>query len=172
MRTWSGAPFPLGANWDGQGINFALFSENATKVELCLFDRADDPKPSVCIPIEEQTNQVWHIYLPEIFPGQHYGYRVHGPYDPEQGHRFNPSKLLIDPYAKAVAGNVHWSEGHMFGYRIGDPQADLSMDDRDDSEYIPKSDPLESARRNGMSSQIPRSHGAPTNCSALPGMRR
>src|SRR5690242_17541164 len=88
MRRWSGSPFPLGANWDGQGVNFALFSENATKVELCLFDRADDSRPSVCIPLEERTNQVWHVYLPEIFPGQHYAYRVHGPYDPAQGHRF------------------------------------------------------------------------------------
>lgn len=139
MRTWPGNPFPLGAHWDGQGINFALFSENATKVELCLFDRADDPRPSVCLPIEEQTNQVWHIYLPELFPGQHYGYRVHGPYDPKQGHRFNPAKLLIDPYAKAIAGNVQWLDGRTFGYRIGDPQADLSIDDRDNAADVPKS---------------------------------
>jgi isoamylase len=138
MRAWAGAPFPLGANWDGQGVNFALFSENATKVELCLFDRADDPNPSVTIQVEEQTNQVWHIYLPEILPGQHYGYRVHGPYDPAQGHRFNPAKLLIDPYAKAVAGNVQWSENRTFGYRIGDPEEDLSFDDRDNAAYVPR----------------------------------
>lgn len=145
MRRWPGQPFPLGATWDGLGVNFALFSENATKVELCLFDRADDPKPSVCLPLEEQTNQVWHTYLPELFPGQHYGYRVHGPYDPAQGHRFNPAKLLIDPYAKAIAGNVQWTEGRMFGYRIGDPQADLSMDDRDNAADVPKSVVVDSA---------------------------
>ncbi|HET7058037.1 MAG TPA: alpha-amylase family glycosyl hydrolase, partial [Nitrospiraceae bacterium] len=145
MRRWSGSPFPLGANWDGQGVNFALFSENATKVELCLFDRADDSRPSVCIPLEERTNQVWHVYLPEIFPGQHYAYRVHGPYDPAQGHRFNPAKLLIDPYAKAVAGAVQWSDGLMYGYRIGDPQADLSMDERDNAADVPKSVVVDSA---------------------------
>ena len=139
MRMWPGAPTPLGATWDGQGVNFALFSENATKVELCLFQRADDAHPFACVPLEERTDQVWHVYLPEIAPGQHYGYRVYGPYDPPQGHRFNPAKLLIDPYAKAIAGTVQWSDGRMFGYRLGDPEADLSIDDRDNAAYVPKS---------------------------------
>ncbi len=138
MRIWPGSPTPLGATWDGQGVNFALFSEHATKVELCLFNRADDDRPSVCLPIEERTEHVWHAYLPEVSPGQHYGYRVHGPYEPREGHRFNPSKLLIDPYAKAIAGIVDWSDGRMFGYRLGDPEADFSRDDRDNTAYAPK----------------------------------
>jgi isoamylase len=138
MRIWPGSPTPLGATWDGQGVNFALFSEHAVKVELCLFHRADDDRPYACVPLEERTDQVWHAYLPEIAPGQHYGYRVHGPYDPSQGHRFNAAKLLIDPYAKAIAGSVQWSDGRMFGYRLGDPQGDLSMDDRDNAGNVPK----------------------------------
>ena len=104
MRTWPGRSYPLGATWDGEGVNFALFSENATKVELCLFDGHDSAHESHRIPVEERTDQVWHLYLPEARPGQHYGYRIHGPYEPEAGHRFNPAKLLIDPYAKAISG--------------------------------------------------------------------
>ncbi|HET9575466.1 MAG TPA: glycogen debranching protein GlgX [Nitrospira sp.] len=137
MRIWPGSPYPLGATWDGEGVNFALFSENATAVELCLFDRPDDPQETHRIRIEECTDFVWHVYLPEVRPGQHYGYRVHGLYEPEAGHRFNPAKVLYDPYAKAIAGSVDWSEA-LFGYRIGDPKADLSLDDRDNAGSIPK----------------------------------
>ena len=134
---WPGRPYPLGATWDGEGVNFALFSENATAVELCLFDGSDAPKESHRIRIEERTDQIWHLYVPGLWPGQHYGYRVHGPYQPEEGHRFNPNKLVIDPYAKSIAGTIGWSDA-MFGYRIGDPQADLSFDDRDDAANMPK----------------------------------
>ena len=137
MRVWPGKPYPLGATWDGEGVNFALFSENATAVELCLFDGPDSAKESYCLRVEERTDQIWHVYLPGLWPSQHYGYRVHGPYDPEAGHRFNPHKLLIDPYAKAVAGTIEWSDA-MFGYRIGDPKADLSFDSRNNAGNIPK----------------------------------
>ena len=137
MRVWPGKPYPLGATWDGEGVNFALFSENATAVELCLFDGPDSAKESYCLRVEERTDQIWHVYLPGLWPSQHYGYRVHGPYDPEAGHRFNPHKLLIDPYAKAIAGTIKWSDA-MFGYRIGDPKADLSFDSRNNAGNIPK----------------------------------
>jgi glycogen operon protein len=136
MKLWPGKPYPLGATWDGAGVNFSLFSENATKVELCLFDRNDDRR-EIRIPMREQTHQVWHVYLPEVRAGQFYGYRVHGPYEPQQGHRFNPSKLLLDPYAKAITRTIRWSDA-LFGYRIGDPQADLSSDDRDSAPNMPK----------------------------------
>lgn len=139
MHLWPGNPFPLGAVWDGEGVNFALFSENATRVELCLFDRADDQQSSTCLPLEGPTYHIWHGYVPNLSVGQHYGYRVHGPYDPMQGHRFNPAKLLIDPYAKAIGGAVHWTDGLMFGYRIGASEADLSMDRRDNAAHVPKS---------------------------------
>ena len=137
MRIWPGSPYPLGATWDGEGVNFALFSENATAVDLCLFDRPNDPQETHRIRIEECTDFVWHVYLPEVRPGQLYGYRVHGLYDPEAGHRFNPAKVLNDPYAKAIAGTIDWSN-ELFGYRIGDPKADLSIDDRDNAASIPK----------------------------------
>ena len=104
VTTRPGHPYPLGATWDGEGVNFALFSENATGVELCLFDRPDQEKETHTIRIEERTNQIWHVFLPEVRPGQLYGYRVNGPYEPQAGHRFNPNKLLIDPYAKALHG--------------------------------------------------------------------
>ncbi|MET0514374.1 MAG: glycogen debranching protein GlgX, partial [Nitrospiraceae bacterium] len=139
-----GRPYPLGATWDGEGVNFALFSENATGVELCLFDRADQEKESYRIRMEERTNQIWHMYLPEVRPDQLYGYRVHGPYDPGAGHRFNSSKVLIDPYAKGITGDVQWSDA-MFGYRIGDPEADLSYDDRNNAANVPKSVVIEQA---------------------------
>jgi isoamylase len=139
-----GRPYPLGATWDGEGVNFALFSENATGVELCLFDRADQEKESHRIRMEERTNQIWHIYLPEARPEQLYGYRVHGPYDPAAGHRFNSSKVLIDPYAKGITGDVQWSDA-MFGYRLGDPEADLSYDDRNNAANVPKSVVIEQA---------------------------
>ena len=144
MRVWPGRPYPLGGMWDGEGVNFALFSENATGVELCLFDSPDSDKESHRIRIEERTDQVWHAYLPEIRPGQMYGYRVHGPYEPEAGHRFNPSKLLIDPYSKALTGTVKRSEA-MFAYPIGDPEADLVRDDRDNAASVPKSVVIEQA---------------------------
>jgi len=137
VRIWPGRPYPLGATWDGEGINFALFSENATAVELCLFDGPDSATESQRIRIEEQTDQIWHVYIPGLWPGQHYGYRVHGPYEPEAGHRFNPNKLVIDPYAKSIAGTIEWSDA-MFGYRVGDPKADLSFDTRDNAGNIPK----------------------------------
>ena len=136
MRVWPGHPYPLGATWDGGGTNFAIFSEHATKVELCLFDDANDTVERQRVPLKEQTDQVWHAYLPDVRPGQCYGYRVHGPYEPERGHRFNAHKLVLDPYAKAIARKVLWSDA-MFGYKIGDPQADLQIDDRDSAPYAP-----------------------------------
>ena len=137
MRTRPGNPYPLGATWDGSGVNFGLFSEHATKVELCLLDGADGNREVARIPLTEQTDQVWHIYLPEVRPGQRYGYRVHGPYEPANGHRFNPAKLLLDPYAKAIDGTIRWSDA-LFGYPIGHPDADLARDDRDSAANIPK----------------------------------
>jgi len=133
MRTRPGSPHPLGATWDGSGVNFALFSENATGVELCLFDDGRETQ----IPVREQTDQVWHVYLPEARPGLRYGYRVHGPWDPAAGHRFNPAKLLFDPYARAIEGEIRWSD-EVFGYRIGDPAADPARDDRDSAPFMPK----------------------------------
>src|SRR6266545_7726117 len=136
MRVWPGNPYPLGATWDGKGVNFALFSEYATRVELCLFDSVDAEKEVQRIPLPEFTDQVWHAYLPEVLPGQLYGYRVHGPFEPPQGHRFNPSKIVLDPYAKALGRDVRWAD-ELFAYRIGDPEADLSFDDRDNAPYAP-----------------------------------
>ena len=144
VTTRPGHPYPLGATWDGEGVNFALFSENATGVELCLFDRHDQEKETQAIRIEERTNQVWHVFLPEVRPGQLYGYRVHGPYEPQAGHRFNRNKLLIDPYAKALHGELGWSDA-MFGYTIGDPEADLSFDERNNAPLVPKSVVVEQA---------------------------
>lgn len=136
MRKWPGRPYPLGATFDGSGVNFALFSENAEKVELCLFDSADDRQESQRIELTEHTDLVWHVYLPDVMPGQLYGYRVHGPYEPEKGHRFNPNKLLLDPYARTIARDVRWSD-ELFGYKIGDPKDDLSFDDRDSAPFAP-----------------------------------
>ena len=138
LKVWPGKAYPLGATWDGAGVNFALFSENATKVELCLYDDENGLEEILKIPITEQTDQVWHIYLPEARPGLRYGYRVHGPYEPSEGHRFNPHKLLMDPYAKAFDGAVKWNDA-LFGYALGDPGADLSMDTRDSAPFLPKS---------------------------------
>ncbi|NOK63136.1 MAG: glycogen debranching enzyme GlgX [Chloroflexi bacterium AL-W] len=134
---WPGKPYPLGATWDGQGVNFALFSENATQVELCLFDSPDDLYESRRINMPEYTDLVWHVYVPGLQPGQLYGYRVHGPNESQNGHRFNPSKLLIDPYAKAINGVVRWHDA-MFGYRIGHKDGDLSIDDLDSAPFVPK----------------------------------
>jgi glycogen debranching enzyme GlgX len=129
-----GKPFPQGATWDGLGVNFALYSEGATGVELCLFDKDGTEER---IPLSERTGFVWHAYIPGIKAGQLYGYRVHGPFAPEKGQRFNAAKLLIDPYAKALAGQVNWA-APVFGYRLGDPDADLSSDTEDDAWGIPK----------------------------------
>ena len=138
LKVWLGEPYPLGATWRGNGVNFALYSENATGVDLCLFDSPDAPHEHVRIRMTEQTDQVWHVFLPEIRPGQLYGYRVYGPYDPARGSRFNSSKLLIDPYAKAIAGQVSWGE-EMMGYDAHAPEKDLSRDYRDDAWGVPKS---------------------------------
>ena len=134
---WPGSPYPLGANWDGLGVNFALFSAHATRVDLCLFDSADATVESRVITLPEQTAQVWHGYLPDVRPGQLYGYRVYGPYAPHEGHRFNPHKIVLDPYAKAIGRMVRWSpDFEMFGYdgRGGD---DLVMDERDNAALAP-----------------------------------
>ncbi len=133
-----GNPYPQGANWDGAGVNFSLFSENATGVELCLYDDRDENLETNRIAITEQTDRVWHIYLQGAKPGLRYGYRVHGPYDPNNGHRFNPAKLLVDPYAKSIDGFLRWDDA-LFGYAIGHPDEDLSRDDRDSAPFVPKS---------------------------------
>jgi len=132
-----GAPYPLGTNGDGAGVNFALFAENASGVELCLFDAADGNAETARIALTEQTYQVWHVYVLGIEPGQRYGFRVHGPYDPVRGQRFNPAKLLLDPYAKAIDRTLVWDDC-LFGYAIGHAEADLSRDERDSGPFVPK----------------------------------
>ncbi len=144
IKTWLGYPYPLGATWLGNGVNFALFSEHATSVDLCLFDSMEAPEENVCIPVTEHTDQVWHIFLPEVRPGQLYGYRVSGPYEPEIGMRFNSSKLLLDPYAKAIAGRVEWGD-EMFGYVVGGEKEDLTRDFRDDAWGMPKAVVIDNA---------------------------
>jgi glycogen operon protein len=136
VRVWPGEPYPLGATWDGKGVNFALFSENAEQVELCLFD-ADGERETKRVQLLEYTNEVWHAYLPDVRPGQLYGYRVYGPYEPEQGHRFNSNKLLIDPYTKALSGTLEWNDAH-FGYQVGHKKEDLSFDTRNNAKWMPK----------------------------------
>ncbi|MGI9039868.1 MAG: glycogen debranching protein GlgX [Gemmatimonadales bacterium] len=145
-RVWPGHPFTLGATWDGEGTNFALFSEHATAVELCLFDRPDDALESVRIPLHERTDQIWHAYLPDARPGQLYGYRLHGPYKPVEGHRFNSAKLLLDPYAKAVSGTIRWSDA-LSGHSVHHPEAerDLIPDAADSALGMPKCVVVESA---------------------------
>ncbi|MGE5219769.1 MAG: glycogen debranching protein GlgX [Chloroflexota bacterium] len=138
FRSWRGRPYRLGATWDGSGVNFAIFSEHASGVELCLFDHKDSPQQIAGIPIKERTDLVWHVYIPDLRPGQLYGYRVHGPYEPQQGHRFNPAKLVLDPYGKAISGTVQWNDA-LYGYRINHADADLSKDDRDSAPFIAKS---------------------------------
>src|SRR3954468_6398320 len=142
-KVWPGQPYPLGASWDGKGVNFALFSAHAEKVELCLFDRSGQYEESR-IELPEYTDEVWHCYLPEMRPDQLYGYRVYGPYDPAAGHRFNPNKLLLDPYAKAIAGQVRWSDV-VYGYRVGSPREDLAFDRRDSARHLPKCRVVETA---------------------------
>jgi len=137
MRVWPGTSYPLGANWDGEGVNFSIFSENATAVHLCLFDASDASEESARVRMVERTDQIWHAYLPDARPGQLYGYRMEGQYDPGNGHRFNAAKLLLDPYALAVTGQVSWSDS-LYGYSIGDDAQDLSCDPRDSAASMPK----------------------------------
>ncbi|HVY81084.1 MAG TPA: glycogen debranching protein GlgX [Steroidobacteraceae bacterium] len=134
---WPGQSYPRGATWDGEGVNFSLFSANAEKVELCIFE-ATGRREVQRIQFRERTDEMWHAYLPEARPGLLYGYRVHGPYAPERGHRFNPNKLLIEPYAKHIQGQLKWSNAH-FGYRVGHPKEDLSFDKHDNAAGVPKS---------------------------------
>jgi isoamylase len=138
LRIMPGHPYPLGATWDGMGVNFSLFSENADGVELCLFDTVADKKESHRIRMTEQTNHIWHIYLPDARPGWLYGYRVYGPYDPAAGCRFNPAKVLVDPYAKLIARHVKWDDS-MFAYTIGQKGTDLVKDERDNAAFAPLS---------------------------------
>jgi glycogen operon protein len=137
MRIWPGRSYPLGATWDGAGVNFALFVEHPdVKVELCLFDPDDPGKETGRFRLKENTDQVWHGYFPDVQPGQLYGFRVHGPYDPAKGVRFNGNKLLLDPYAKAIGRNLNWDDS-LFGYKLGDPAGDLSFDERDSAPFAP-----------------------------------
>jgi isoamylase len=142
-KVWPGRPDPLGATWDGKGVNFALFSAHAERVELCLFDRTGTHEEARIV-MPEYTDEVWHCYLPEVRPGQLYGYRVYGPYDPAAGHRFNPNKLLLDPYARALSGAFRWSDA-IFAYRVGSPREDLAFDRRDSARFIPKCRVVENA---------------------------
>jgi glycogen operon protein len=136
MKILPGNAYPLGATWNPSGVNFAIFSENATRVDLCLFESPDAERESHRIPLPEQTDLVWHGFLPDVQPGQLYGYRVHGPYDPSRGHRFNAHKIVLDPYAKVIGRDVRWCD-EMFGYEIGNPDEDLSMDERDNAASAP-----------------------------------
>jgi isoamylase len=136
LRVWPGQPYPLGATWTGLGVNFALFTAHATHVELCLFNSAEDTAPSASVALPEHTDQVWHGFLPDVRPGQIYGFRVHGPWDPANGHRFNPHKIVFDPYAKAVARVVRWDDA-MFGYNAAHATVDMHMDTRDNAAFAP-----------------------------------
>ena len=130
-----GKPFPLGATVYKKGVNFALYSENATGVELCLFNA--DNSPGERIRMTEKTDLIWHVFIEGLKPGQLYGYRVDGPYEPENGHRFNPNKLLLDPYAKAISGTIEWDDS-LFGYEIGNENEDLSFSETDSAPFLPK----------------------------------
>ena len=143
MSVWPGQSYPLGATWDGEGVNFAIFSENADQVVLCLFD-GRGRRVIESIELHTPTNHVWHCYLPEARPGTLYGYRVYGPYQPQYGHRFNSNKVLIDPYAKDLVGPLLWSDA-LFGYEIGDARKDMSMDKRDSAAGILKSKVVDTA---------------------------
>lgn len=137
-KYYQGKPYPLGATWDGQGVNFAIYAENAEDVELCLFDSITEDKESIKIKLKEKSHSVWHVYIPDMQPGQLYGYRINGPYNPKEGHRFNANKLLLDPYAKAITGSIQWHDA-VFGYEIGHPDEDLSFSHIDSAPYVPKS---------------------------------
>ncbi len=132
----AGSPYPLGAHFDGLGINFAVFSGNATKIELCIFD-ATGRREVERLTLPECTDEVWHGYLPDTSPGLVYGYRAYGPYEPQKGHRFNPNKLLLDPYARQLVGQVRWTDA-LFGYRLHSAKGDLSFDRRDSAAAMPK----------------------------------
>ena len=138
IAVYPGKPYPLGASFDGEGVNFALFAEHAEGVELCLFQSTESKKESFKIKMRENLHHVWHAYIPDLKPGQLYGYRVHGPYDPKRGHRFNPNKLLLDPYAKAISDTIVLHDS-LFGYEVGHPEADASFSTRDSGPYMPKS---------------------------------
>jgi len=133
MRMRPGRPYPLGATWDGAGVNFALYSEHAERVDLCLFDGPDATEESRRVALPERTDMVWHGYLSDVRPGQLYGYRVHGPYDPEAGHRFNPAKVLLDPYAKAIGRNLRWDD-RLFGHQVGSKREDRAIDERNNAD--------------------------------------
>jgi len=143
LSVWPGRPYPRGATWDGEGVNFTLFSEGADRVDLCLFD-GDGRHEVQRIELRECTDQIWHCYLPQARPGLVYGYRVHGRYQPGLGLRFNPHKLLLDPYAKAIAGTLRWHDA-LFGYTVGHEREDLSFDRRDSAPYMPKARVVETA---------------------------
>ncbi|HET9663374.1 MAG TPA: glycogen debranching protein GlgX, partial [Burkholderiales bacterium] len=136
MRILPGDPYPLGATWDGSGVNFALFSAHATEVDLCLFDSAEAAAESQRLSLPRRTDNVWHGYVPALGPGQLYGYRVHGPYDPEQGHQFNPRKVLLDPYAQGIGRPLAWRE-EIFGYQFDGASLDVEMDNRDSAAFAP-----------------------------------
>jgi isoamylase len=144
MRVWPGQPYPLGATWDGRGVNFTLYAEHAEKVELCLFASSEYKQETVRVELPEYNDQVWHGYLPDVQPGQLYGYRVYGPYDPAKGHRFNPNKVLLDPYAKCIGRSLRWADS-MFGYKVGHAHADLSFDKRDNAKFAPLAQVVETA---------------------------
>jgi len=150
-----GSPHPRGATWDGKGVNFALFSAHATRVEVCLFDHAGHE--TARIPLPEYRDETWHGYVPGIGPGQYYGYRVHGPYEPDAGHRFNPHKLVLDPYARAHIGELKWDPA-VFAYKLDHPDKDLAYDDRDSAPFMPKCvvvDPNFSWEREAKRARIP-----------------
>lgn len=138
IECFIGKPYPLGATWDGNGVNFALYSENAEGVDLCLFNSLEDDVETIKVRFKERTHHIWHAYIPGIQPGQLYGYRVYGPYKPEEGHRFNAYKLLLDPYSKAISGNLQWHDA-LFGYEMGHKDEDLSFNTVDSAPYMPKS---------------------------------
>lgn len=144
MRVWPGKHYPLGATWDGNGVNFAIFSENATHIELCLFTSPADAQEAHRLSLTERRDNVWHCYLPDVRPGQLYGYRVHGPYEPQHGHRFNSQKVVLDPYARGIGRDVRWCD-EMFGYKVGDSEGDLSLNDQDNASSAPLGVVIDSA---------------------------
>ena len=158
VQVREGKPFPLGATWDGLGVNFAIFSANASKVELCIFDN-DGVTEIERVELPEYTDEVWHGYLPEARPGTVYGYRVHGPYEPDAGHRFNPNKLVIDPYAKQLVGKLQWGP-ELFGYELGHSDKDKSFDSRDSAKLVQKCRVIDPAFTWGRTSkpEIPWEH--------------
>ena len=135
-KVWPGKPYPLGATWDGLGVNFSVFSQNATKVELCLFDSTKAERETIRIPLHEQTDLVWHCYLPDVRLGQLYGYRVRGPDDLASGHRFNPAKVVLDPYAKQIGRTFRWSD-EVFGDAMDLPAGQRTADTRDSAPFAP-----------------------------------